>query len=64
MNNDAVGMVLNKKCLFPFFFIGLPLVEKSLYPFRGHSSFRVIHWETIFSYKGAQSNVNGDEVRV
>ena len=23
------------------------LVQKSLYPFRGHSSFTVIHWETI-----------------
>ena len=33
-----------------------------LYPFSGHSSFRVIHWET--SYEGARSNVNGDEVGV
>ena len=35
-----------------------------LYPFSGHSSFRVTHCLGDNSYEGARSYVNGDEVWV
>ena len=62
LDHYVIVIRLNKKnCLFPvtwrtLFLLADPfknkkilplLVEKSLYPFWGHSSFRVIHWETI-----------------
>ena len=53
---DRPYFLLADPIFFYFFFIGLPLlVEKRLYPFWGHSSFRVIHWETIVTKVHSQT---------